>query len=134
MKWKKLEEEAKIKKIAIKVSEAKQKIVEEPSEEDPNATMICFRYPDGKKRKDRRFLKSHTIQNLYDYVTSLGSEIYSEEGNNIFSLYQPFPSKKYDMMENTLEKEGLFPNAVIQIREEEELIFFFIIVIIYFIN
>ena len=130
MKWKKLEEEAKIKKIAIKVSEAKQKIVEEPSEEDPNATMICFRYPDGKKRKDQRFLKSHTIQNLYDYVTSLGSEIYSEEGNNIFSLYQPFPSKKYDMMENTLEKEGLFPNAVIQIREEEELIFFFIIVII----
>ena len=115
----KLEEEEKIKKIEIKASEAKQKIVEEPSEDDPNATTICFRYPDGEKRKDRRFLKSHTIQNLYDYVTSLGNEIYSEEGNNSFSLYQPFPPKKYDVMENTLEKEGLFPNAVIQIREEE---------------
>ena len=115
----KLEEEEKIKKIEIKASEAKQKIVEEPSEDDPNVTTICFRYPDGEKRKDRRFLKSHTIQNLYDYVTSLGNEIYSEEGNNSFSLYQPFPPKKYDIMENTLEKEGLFPNAVIQIREEE---------------
>ena len=44
--------------------------------------------------------------------------LYSEEGNTNFSLYQPFPPKKYDNMENTLEQEGLFPNAVIQIREE----------------
>ena len=63
-------------------------------------------------------MKSHTIQNLYDYITSLGEEIYTEKENNNFSLYQPFPPKKYDIMENTLEKEGLFPNAVIQIREE----------------
>ena len=44
--------------------------------------------------------------------------IYSETENNKFSLYQPFPPKKYDIMDNTLEKEGLFPNAVIQIRED----------------
>ena len=113
-----LEEEEKIKEIEIKASEAKQKVVEEPPEDEPNVTTICFRYPDGEKRIGRRFLKSHTIQNLYDYVTSLGNEIYSEEGNNSFSLYQPFPPKKYDIMENTLEQEGLFPNAVIQIREE----------------
>ena len=92
--------------------------MEEPPIDDPNATTICFRYPDGENRKDRRFLKTHKIQNLYDYVTSLGKEIYTEEENNSFSLYQPFPPKKYEEMENTLEKEGLFPNAVIQIREE----------------
>ena len=80
--------------------------------------MICFRYPDGEKVKNRRFLKSHTIQNLYDYVTSLGKEIYTEEENNSFSLYQPFPPKKYEEMGNTLEQEGLFPNAFVQIREE----------------
>ena len=34
------------------------------------------------------------------------------------STIQPFPPKKYDNMENTLENEGLFPNAVIQIKEE----------------
>ena len=115
---KKLEEELKLKQIENKAKEAKKKIVDEPDINNPDVTTICFRYPDGEKRKDRRFLKNHTIQNLYDYVTSLGKEIYTEEDNNSFSLYQPFPPKKYVEMDNTLEKEGLFPNAVIQIREE----------------
>ena len=114
----KKEEEIKIKEIEDKAEEAKKKIVDEPNENDPESTEICFRYPDGEKTKNRRFLKTHTIQNLYDYVTSLGEEIYSETENNQFSLYQPFPPKKYDVMDNTLEKEGLFPNAVIQIRED----------------
>ena len=99
------EEELKKKEMEKKANEAKKKIVEEPSEGDPNATTICFRYPDGQQRKDRRFLKSHTIQNLYDFVTSLGKEIYTEEENNNFSLYQPFPPKKYEEMNNTLEQE-----------------------------
>ena len=115
---KRKEEENKLKEIEEKAKEAKNKIVEEPEEGGPDSTTICFRYPDGEKSKNRRFLKSHTIQNLYDYITSLGEEIYTEKDNNHFSLYQPFPPKKYDIMENTLEKEGLFPNAVIQIREE----------------
>ncbi len=116
----KKEEEMKMKEIEDKAKEAKAKIVEEPNEDDPNCSIICFRYPDGQKTKNRRFLKEHTIQNLYDYITSLGEEIYTEKENNNFSLYQPFPPKKYDQMDNTLEKEGLFPNAVIQIREESE--------------
>ena len=115
---KKIEEELKKKNEEKILEEAKKKVVEEPSEDDPNATTISFRYPDGEKRKDRRFLKSHKIKNLYEYVNSLGKEIYTEEENNGFSLYQPFPPKKYGDMDNTLEKEGLFPNAIIQIREE----------------
>ena len=118
LKKEKLNEEKKIKEIEKKANEAKTKIVDEPSEDNPNCTTICFRYPDGEKRKDRRFLKTDTIQNLYDYITSLGKEIYTEEDYHSFSLYQPFPPKKYDNMKNTLEEEGLFPNAVIQIREE----------------
>ena len=107
-----------MKEIEKKAKEAERKIVDEPQEGNPDVTTICFRYPDGEKIKNRRFLKSDKIQNLYDYVTSLGSDIYSEEGNSSFSLYQPFPPKKYSNMENTLEQEGLFPNAVVQIREE----------------
>ena len=114
----KKEEEKKKEEEEKKLKEFQKKLVEEPSEDDPNATTISFRYPDGETRKDRRFLKSHTIQNLYDFVNSLGKEIYSEEGNDKFSLFQPFPPKKYEEMENTLEKEGLFPNAIIQIKEE----------------
>ena len=115
---KKEEEEKKKEEEEKKLKELLKKVVEEPSEDDPNVTIISFRYPDGETRKDRRFLKSHTIQNLYDFVNSLGKEIYSEEEHNKFSLYQPFPPKKYEEMGNTLEKEGLFPNAIIQIREE----------------
>ena len=107
------------KEIQEKAKEASKKVLEEPNSEDPDSTTICFRYPDGEKSINRRFLKSHRIQNLYDYVESLGEEIYNEKENNKFSLYQPFPPKKYDNMENTLEMENLFPNAVIQIREEE---------------
>ena len=92
--------------------------MEEPDKDNPDATTICFRYPDGERSKNRRFLKSNNIQNLYDFVTSLGEEIYTEKDNKTFSLYQPFPQKKYENMENTLEQEGLIPNAVIQIREE----------------
>jgi len=114
----KKEEEKNIKEIEDKAKEAKSKIVDEPSPDEKESTEICFRYPDGETTKNRRFLKSHTIQNLYDYITSLGEDIYTEKENNSFSLYQVFPPKKYDIMENTLEKEGLFPNAVVQIKEE----------------
>ena len=106
------------KEIEKKAKEALKKIVEEPDKDNPDATTICFRYPDGERSKNRRFLKSNNIQNLYDFVTSLGEEIYTEKDNKTFSLYQPFPPKKYENMENTLEQEGLIPNALIQIREE----------------
>ena len=119
-----IEEDEKIKQESIeneiknKAKDALMKIVEEPDKDNPEATTICFRYPDGETTKNRRFLKSHKIQNLYDYVTSLGEEIYTEKENKSFSLFQPFPPKKYENMENTLEQENLVSNAVIQIREE----------------
>ena len=47
---KKIRRGRKNKKIEIKASEAKQKIVKEPTEDDPNVTTICFRYPYGGKK------------------------------------------------------------------------------------
>ena len=114
----KKEQESIEKEIEAKAKDALTKLLEEPDVNNPDVTTICFRYPDGERTKNRRFLKSNKIQNLYDYVTSLGKDIYSENQNKNFSLYQPFPPKKYDNLENTLEQEGLFPNALIQIREE----------------
>ena len=105
-------------KIEKEAEKYRTKFLAEPDENNPDCCTICFRYPDGDKRKDRRFLKTDKIIILYEYIKSLGNEIYTEDGNGIFSLYQPFPPKKYDNMENTLENEGLFPNAVIQIKEE----------------
>ena len=50
----KLEEEKKLKNIENKAKEAKQKIVDEPEEGNPDVTTICFRYPDGERTKNRR--------------------------------------------------------------------------------
>ena len=119
-----IEEDEKIKQESIeneiknKAKDALMKIVEEPDKDNPEATTICFRYPDGETTKNRRFLKSHKIQNLYDYVTSLGEEIYTEKQNKNFTLLQPFPPQIYDNLENTLEQEGLYPNALVQIKED----------------
>ena len=107
-----------INKIEKEAEKYRAKFVAEPDKDNPDCCTICFRYPDGDKRRDRRFLKTDKIKILYEYITSLGNEIYTEDGNGVFSLYQPFPPKKYDNMESTLENEGLFPNAVIQIKEE----------------
>ena len=105
-------------KIAKTAEIMRKRFEKEPDKNNPDCCTICFRYPDGEKRKERRFLKTNKIKELYDYINSLGNEIYTEDGNGIFSLHQLFPPKKYENMENTLEKEALFPNAVIQIKEE----------------
>lgn len=34
----------------------------EPSANDPNSTHIIFRYPDGNRRQERRFLKSDSVK------------------------------------------------------------------------
>jgi hypothetical protein len=53
----KKEEELSLKKIH------KQKCLpEEPSADNTNATHIIFRYPDGNRRVDRRFLKTDKLQ------------------------------------------------------------------------
>ena len=118
IKLKKNKKREQFEKIEKKAEILKKKFEKEPEEDNPDVCVISFRYPDGDKRKERRFLKNNKIKDLYDYIESLGNEIYTGDGNGVFSLYQPFPPKKYENMENTLEKEGLFPNALIQIKEE----------------
>ena len=92
----------------------------EPDDDNPDKCVIIFRLPDGEKNIQRKFLKTDKIAVLYDYVKSLGKDIYSEEESNNFSLIQPFPFKNFEnKLNNTLEEEGLFPNSVLQIKENE---------------
>ena len=98
--------------------ENKKKILPpEPSMDDPNKTIIVFRYPDGMKSVTRRFLKTDTINILYIFIETLGKEIYTEDDSTSFELIQTFPFKRYDNREKTLEEEGLYPNSVLQIKE-----------------
>ena len=112
---KKKEEE--LRKLNEKIELIKKNLPEEPDDSNPDKTIIVFRYPDGEKNIERKFLKTHTIQILYDFVESLGREIYTEENLNKFVLIQTFPYKKYENKEKTLGEEGLYPNSVIQIKE-----------------
>ena len=125
----KKEEEEKIKKEEekqkeiIKTEEEEKQIFSqlippEPADDNPDKCIICFRLPDGEKNIQRKFLKTNKISVLYDYIKSLGREIYSEDQYHTFSLIQTFPFKNFeDKLNNTLEEEGLFPNSVLQIKE-----------------
>ena len=120
-KRKKKEEEERKKREEIeeknKIENLLRQLPEEPSDDDPNKCTIMFRFPDGEKTVERKFLKTDKISLLYLYIKSLGREIYSDQNEKDFSIVQPFPFKNYnDLQNNTLEQEGLFPNALLQIR------------------
>ena len=60
------------------------------------------------------------IKVLYDFIKSLGRDIFMEDEHHHFSLLQTFPYKLFDeIQDNTLEQEGLFPNSVLQIKETD---------------
>ena len=121
-KEKKRIEEEKEKQRLQKEKEEKElfsKIIpSEPDDNNPDKCVIIFRLPDGEKNIQRKFLKTDKISVLYDYIRSLGREIYTEEENNNFSIIQTFPYINFDdKLNNTLEEEGLYPNSMLQIKE-----------------
>ena len=123
-KMKELEEEKRIKKLNQQYDKeaesAKKKLSQEPEEDNPNVCHILFKSPNGEKIIERRFLKTDKIRNLYDYVKSVGREIFTEPDSHDFDiLSSDFPPKNLEgKKNNTLEEEGLFPNSILQIREK----------------
>ena len=111
-KRKKEEEKKKIEKEEKEDKELFSKLLPpEPDDNNPDKCIIIFRLPDGEKNIQRKFLK-------YDYIRSLGKEIYTEEDSHSFSIIQTFPFKNFEnKLNNTLEEEGLFPNSMLQIKE-----------------
>ena len=121
-KEKKRKEEEEKKKMEEKEKEDKELfsmlIPPEPDDDNPDKCVIIFRLPDGEKNIQRKFLKTDKVAVLYDYIRSLGKEIYSEEDSHNFSIIQTFPYKNFEnKINNTLEEEGLFPNSMLQIKE-----------------
>ena len=123
-KQKLLEEEKNMKIIIDKKIEESKKIAvslkPEPDDDNPDKCIILFRFPDGEKSVQRKFLKQDKIKLLYDFIKSLGRDIFTENEHHHFSLLQTFPFNNFDdKKDNTLEQEGLFPNSVLQIKEIE---------------
>ncbi len=121
-KEKKRKEEEEKKKIEKEEKEDKELFSKllppEPDDNNPDKCIIIFRLPDGEKNIQRKFLKTDKVAVLYDYIRSLGKEIYTEEDSHSFSIIQTFPFKNFEnKLNNTLEEEGLFPNSMLQIKE-----------------
>ena len=118
MEEKKNLEKEKILEEAKESKKIKENLKPEPNDDNPDKCVILFRFPDGEKSVQRKFLKQDKIKILYDFVKSLGREIFMEEENHHFSLLQTFPYKLFDdIQDHTLEQEGLYPNSVLQIKE-----------------
>ncbi|XP_020605014.1 FAS-associated factor 2-like [Orbicella faveolata] len=124
---KRLEEETKRKKeearrdraqsIAQDRLDRKLRIPEEPENSDPNSIRVLIKLPNGK-RLERRFLKSHSLQALYDFVFC------DEESPAEFVLVSNFPRKIYAFdssnEDQTLETAGIEANALLFVQNVED--------------
>ena len=117
---KEAEEKKKKEKYEEESKLAKDLLPEEPKENDEDVCSIAFRTPNGEKIFERRFLKTDKISILYNYVKSMGREIFSENDSNDFDIIcLGFPPKNLENKKNSsLEEEGLFPNSTLQIQEK----------------
>lgn len=89
---------------------AKRELVGPEPADSPDIVKIAFRMPDGSKIQ-RNFGKTDTVGRLYDFIDSLEEEV------GVYELATSFPSHSLDNRDNTLEGEGLYPRAVLHIRQ-----------------
>lgn len=103
-------------KIAMEkeAREKREKLPEEPAEKDPLACHIVLRLPGSGERVNRRFLKTDTVQVIYDFVDSLGPQRLSfESSSQQYIILQSMPRKEFIDKEKKLEEVGLFPRAML---------------------
>ena len=82
----------------------------EPSDSDPNTARIAFRLPDGSKIQ-RNFSKFDPVATLYLFIDTLETDLPPYE------LATSFPSHSLSDRGRLLEGEGLWPRAVLHVRE-----------------
>lgn len=86
----------------------KQKTIGPEPSPGPDIVVMNFRMPDGKK-VERRFHKSTQVENLYDYIETLGS--------TNFDIIHGFPAKALEVKTITLEEAGLYPKSLVYVRD-----------------
>lgn len=77
-----------------------------------NIVKVIFKFPDGKNKIEKNFLKTEKIQSLYNFIKTIKLNIK-------YDLISPFPYKQFNDYNKTLEEEDLYPSCVIQIRSLE---------------
>ena len=69
--------------------------------------------PLSGERISRRFLKSDRIEDMYNFIESLGDKMQLEDESKDFEIVQTMPRKVYSDKDKTLLDEGLFPRAIL---------------------
>ena len=99
-----------LEKLRIEKIENEKKIKEQSigiEPEGPDAALVSFRLPNGNKI-ERKFDKNRNIQILYDYL--------EVQGLNNYVILFGFPSVPLTDKDQTLETAGIFPKAVVIVR------------------
>ena len=114
------EEEILIKKK--KEGEEKLKIfldkTQEPDYNNPDICHIKFRLPCGQRILEKKFLKTEKISNLFNYMNLIKDILFYEfDSENFDIICLGFPPISLTNLKNsTLEKEGLYPNSFLQVK------------------
>lgn len=103
--------------IAQERVDRKSRIPEEPDKSNPDSLRVLIKLSNGK-RLERRFLKSHSLQSLYDFVFC------DEESPAEFVLVSNFPRKVYALdsssEDQTLGDAGIEANALLFVQNIED--------------
>lgn len=74
--------------------------------------------PGSGERINRRFFKTDKVQMMYDFIDSMGDQLELEH-NNTYEIMQTMPRKVFNNKERTLAEEGLFPRAMLVVKETD---------------
>eukprot|EP00931_Biecheleriopsis_adriatica_P027781 TRINITY_DN16640_c0_g1_i3.p1 TRINITY_DN16640_c0_g1~~TRINITY_DN16640_c0_g1_i3.p1 ORF type:complete len:363 (-),score=126.61 TRINITY_DN16640_c0_g1_i3:74-1162(-) len=88
----------------------------EPSEDEPNKVDLQIRLPDGRRVR-RRFLSSHLVGQVYDYIDVEG--LTSECEVEAYFLVSTMPRKEYKDREKTLAEVGLQGQCALIVEREQ---------------
>lgn len=85
-------------------------------EPEPGADVaeVVIRLPDGS-RNSRRFFKTATLAQLFSFVGSIEAKLPSP-----YEIVTSYPLTTLHPSEETIESAGLFPKAIVHVREPLE--------------
>ena len=86
-----------------------------------NMAKIIFRFP-SLKRVEKTFNKYDKIELMFDFINSLGDEIYKELNQKTFKFSQPFPNKFFTLKdkEQTFYEAELWPEGILDIIPDKK--------------
>lgn len=104
-------EEARAQRVREIRDAKRQRIPPEPPAGAPNVAELVVRLPSNARLK-RRFLVTHTIGDVYDFVESEADEA----ANGEFDLMTPFPRKTFADRSLQIGDAGLSPKALLVVH------------------